>query len=62
MCNQGEMERNSKVSSIHEMPFWVFLFLKQKICAQRFGRINLERIAILEIIILYMTSLSFGNL
>ena len=52
MCNQGEMERNSKVSTIHEMQFWVFYFLKQKICAQRFGRINLERISIEEIILL----------
>ena len=52
MCNQGEMERNSKVSTIHEMQFWVFYFLKQKICAQRFGRINLEGIAIEEIILL----------
>ena len=52
MCNQGEMERNSKVSSIHEMQFWVYYFLKQRICAQRFGGINLERIAIVEIILL----------
>ena len=46
------MERNSKVSTIHEMQLWVFYFLKQKICAQRFGRIHLERIVIEEIILL----------
>ena len=33
------------------MQFWVFYFL-QKICTQRFGRIDLERIAIVEIILL----------
>ena len=46
MGNQGKMER------IHDMQFWVFYFPKQKICAQRCSKINLERMAILEIILL----------
>ena len=57
------MERNSKVckevqndESIHDMQFWAFYFPKQKICAQRCGRISLERMAIVEIILLTKVS------
>ena len=59
MGNQDKMERNRKVKtmkSIHDMQFWVFYFPKQKICAQRCGRINLERMAIEEIILLTRVS------
>ena len=37
---------------IHDMQFWVFYCPKQKICAQRCGRINLERMATVEILLL----------
>ena len=63
MGNRGKMERNSKVArkfkaikSIHDTQFWVFYFPKQKICAQRYGRMNLERVAIVEIILLKRVS------
>ena len=44
------------MKSIRDMQFWVFYFLKQKICAQRCGRINFERMAIVEIILLKRVS------
>ena len=44
------------MKSIHDMQFWVFYFPKRKICAQRWGRINLERMAIVEIILLKRVS------
>ena len=44
------------MKSIHDMQFWVFYFPKQKICAQRCGRINLERMAIVETILLKRVS------
>ena len=40
------------MKSIHDMQVWVFYFPKQKICAQRCGRISLERMAIVEIMLL----------
>ena len=60
MGNQGKMERNSKVCvevQNDENYSWytilgVFYLPKQKICTQRCGRIKLERMAILEIILL----------
>ena len=63
MGNQGKKERNSKVDkevqndqSIHDTQFWVFYFPKHNICAQRCGRINLERMAIVEIVFLKRVS------
>ena len=63
MGNQSKAQRNSKVckkfktiKGIHDMQFWVFYFPKQKICAQRCGRINLERMAIVESILLKRVS------
>ena len=44
------------MKSIHDMQFWVFYFPKQKICTQWCGRINLERMAVLEIILLTRVS------
>ena len=43
-------------TSIHDVQFRVFYFPKQKICAQMCGRINLERMAIKEIILLTRVS------
>ena len=40
------------MKSVHNMQFWVFCFPKQKICAQRCGRINLERMDVVDIILL----------
>ena len=40
------------MKSIHVMQFWFFDFSKQKICTQRCGRIFLERMAIVKIILL----------
>ena len=40
------------MKSIRDMQFWVFYFPKRKICAQRCSGINLERMAIVEIILL----------
>ena len=66
MGNQGKDERNSKVCkklktmiSIHDRQFWVFYFSKQKMGAQRCGRINLERMAIVEIILLKRVSVIY---
>ena len=39
------------MKSFHDMQFWVFYLPKQKICPQRCGSINLERMAIVEIIL-----------
>ena len=59
MSNQGKMERNSKVCkevqndekySWHAINFGFF------ICAQRCGRKNLERMAVVEIILLKRVS------
>ena len=44
------------MKSIHDIQFWVFYFPKQKVCTQRCGRINLERMAIEEIILLTRVS------
>ena len=44
------------MKSIHDMQFSAFYFPKQKICAQRCGRINLDRITIIEIISLKRVS------
>ena len=44
------------MKSIHDMQFWVFYFTKDKISAQRCGGINLERMAIVEIILLKRVS------
>ena len=44
-------------SALGDSPqFWVFYIPKQKICAQNCGRINLERMAIVEIILLKRVS------
>ena len=59
------MERNSKVCkevqndkkySCYAILVFLFYFPKQKICAQRCGRINLERMAIVDIILLNKVS------
>ena len=44
------------MNSIHDMQFGGFYFPKQKICAQGCGRVNLERMAIVEIISLKRVS------
>ena len=44
------------MKSIHDMQFWVFYFPKKKICTQGCGKINLERMAIVEIILLKTVS------
>ena len=44
------------MKSTHDMQFGVFYFPKQKICAQRCGRTNLERMAIVEFILLKRVS------
>ena len=44
------------MKSIHDMQFWGFYFSKQKICAQGCGRINLKRMAIVEIVLLKTVS------
>ena len=40
------------MKSIHDMQFWVFYFPKKNICTQGCGRIYLERMDIVEIILL----------
>ena len=44
------------MKSIHDMQFGYCYFRKQKICVQRCGRIKLERMAIVEIILLKKVS------
>ena len=59
MGNHGKMERNRKfktMKSIHEMQFWVFYFPTQKIYHERCVRMYLERMAIVEIILLKRVS------
>ena len=69
MGDQGKMKRNSRfvrkfktMKSIHDVQFWVFHFLKQEICAQGCGRINLERMAIVEIMYTYIIIGNVHNL
>ena len=63
MGNQGKMgeiqrfvRKFKTMKSVHNMQFWVFCFPKQKICAQRCGRINLERMDVVDIILLKRVS------
>ena len=44
------------MKSIHDMQFWAFYSPKQKMYAQKCGRISLERMAIVEIILLTKVS------
>ena len=41
-----------KFETIRDVQFWVFDFAKQRICAQSCGRIHLERMATVTIILL----------
>ena len=53
---QRFLRKFQKMKCIHDKQFWVFYFPKQKICNQKCGKLDLERMAILEIIVLKRVS------